>query len=155
VYRKSIGTEAQHVSGGNRLNALVGLENQNLYRQMYEATENLLTKFAHEARSQGKTFVLVIIPPVFQVDEAIRQSVYANHGANAESILKAQRDLIELGKREDFVVIDLTPTFAARIAQGAELYWRFNPHFNVLGNEVAAEVIADELYEKKIVENCG
>jgi hypothetical protein len=141
----SRGQEAQHVYGGELLEALIGKGGDPTWDLMFEKTGALLKEFHEEARRSKIPFLLVVIPTIYQVKDDIRAEMVASHGTDLESLTKAQRELRVLGEREGFPVLDLLPVFREEYRQDRPVYWRFNPHFNPHGTRVTAEAILKHL----------
>jgi hypothetical protein len=118
---------------------------------MLAKTSGLLRELHRAVEDNGDQFVLVIIPPVYQVDDDIRATVMREHGADEQSVVKAQRDLLDFGKAEGYPVIDLLPAFRRAHRAGREIYWRFNPHLTPYGNELTARTILEGLRRSGVV----
>lgn len=56
-----------------------------------------------------------------------------------------ERTIIELCKKLELSLIDLTPAFEAAIAKGKILHYLFDEHWNSEGRQVAATVVAEHL----------
>ena len=146
-----VGTESQHVYGGDLFDALVGSSQPDLYQMMLQKTEIILRDFNQQAKRHGKPFVLVVIPAIYQADDTVRQEIFKEHHADSRSIEKVENDLKMFGEKEGFLVIDLLPRFRDEINHGQQIYWKFNPHFTPYGNRVAAEIILAELKQHGLI----
>jgi hypothetical protein len=120
----------------------------------YQITTEIYTHLAAEADKIGARTALVIVPA--------KQAVYIE--ADPGSVDLAQLNLdglranlpnqvfTKLMHARGLPVLDLQPYFVRKVQQENErLYWESDSHWNVQGNELAAEVIAAWLIQEKLI----
>lgn len=107
-----------------------------------------LTRMAALCRRRGVGFAVVLIPDQLQVDAALRREVIATYfpdrPASAWDWARPNRLLAEALAERGVEVIDLYPVFA-REGRERRLYKRRDSHWNIAGNHLAAEAIAEAL----------
>ena len=114
---------------------------------MLDGALGYLREFARICRSRKIALVVVLIPDEVQVDGGLEGRVRAWLGATAEGAWSAAlpnerlaAGLADLGV--DF--LDLLPPFA-RAGSARRLYKPRDTHWNIAGNELAAELIRDHV----------
>jgi SGNH hydrolase-like domain, acetyltransferase AlgX len=97
-------------------------------------------------RESGSRLVVVLMPDVLQVDPAVRLAVLgaAAEPAEAYDFDWTQAELARRLAEAGVTVVDLLPAFRAA-PSSPRLYRRFDLHWSVVGNAVAAAAIADAL----------
>jgi len=99
--------------------------------------EEIIKHMNNLSTSKNVTFMLMIIP----VNQRINHTTYY-----AESDITLWDDtLVNISERNDVAYLDLHPTFRKRDS----LYFVTDSHWNDAGQELAAELMADSLYEMK------
>ncbi|MFT5140675.1 MAG: hypothetical protein ACI9CB_002340 [Rhodothermales bacterium] len=115
----------------------------------YEQVLKLLER-AQEISESGTRVAIVLGPAEPQVDDELRLELLTVNGAGqgdydlqlAQRIIKALRDKVA----PQVNLIDLTASFRARRAMsGEKLYFRRNTHWDKEGNDLAGNMIANEL----------
>lgn len=105
-----------------------------------------LDRLVATAREMGATYAMVVHPDQYQVEPALRQQVIETYGVDVAGydFEQPQTWLKAWGQRAGVPVIDLLPAFRERGAAGG-LFRPRDTHYNQAGNQVAAEVLAEEL----------
>lgn len=125
----------------------------------YRLTDHLLAQLAQEAGQAGAKLALVSVP--FNValysdveasfQRSVQQTIKAETGLDADPTLP-NRTFSQLMAGRGLPVLDLHPLFLDYLRAGGEpLYWPADPHWNVNGNRVAAEMMAGWLVEQGLV----
>lgn len=125
----------------------------------YRLTRAILEQLAAEAAAVGAATAVVIVPfnvalysdveATFQ--SSIRQTIQAETGLAADTTLP-NRTFLALMQQAGLPTLDLHPLFVDYLRAGGEpLYWPADPHWNLNGNRVAAELMARWLVEQGLV----
>jgi hypothetical protein len=125
----------------------------------YRLTEHLFAQLAEEAGQAGARLALVSVP--FNValysdieasfQQSVQQTIKTETGLDADPTLP-NRTFMQLLARRNLPALDLHPLFLDFLRAGGEsLYWPTDPHWNVNGNRVAAEMMAGWLVEQGLV----
>jgi hypothetical protein len=103
----------------------------------------VLARFHAEVTSDGSRFLVLLIPDLVQVDDALRARVLEQLGVAAADVEVdcPQRLLTRLLDERGIESLDLLPLFRER-APSEPLYWLGDTHWNVAGNALAAEALA-------------
>jgi hypothetical protein len=120
----------------------------------YQLTAETYMHLAVEGRQIGAKTALVIVP--------VKQAVYAEIDPNAVMLLQSDLEglqptlpnqvFTELMQSKRLPTLDLHPDFVQHLQQEDEtLYWEADSHWNIRGNQLAAELIAAWLIEEKLV----
>lgn len=124
----------------------------------YQVTTGIYSQLSNEADKIGAETALIIAP----INEAVDVDVNPDHRAfmiAREPILEGADPSLpnlvfsELMQVEGVPVLDLHPSFVSHLKGGGEpVYWNATAvHWNVLGNRLAGEKIAEWLIEQKLV----
>lgn len=99
----------------------------------------------------GATYVLVIHPDQFQVEEALRAEVLRRFNRHPENydLQQPQRFLKDFCTSRGVLCIDLLEDFQEQEAKRGGLYRLRDTHYNDRGNALAAAVIARELLKAR------
>ena len=90
-------------------------------------------------------FVVVLIPLKYQVDNQLKEDFAKSNYKDQDYDLDQAKDIIKKWALENGVkVIDLGPGLSKKNINN-DFFWKFNPHFNVKGNEEVAKIIHSEL----------
>lgn len=112
----------------------------------FRLTARILSRFAAEVKSEGRRFVLVGVGGAEQEDSRILAERRRDPRFDPD---KTQRWLLELGAREGFDVIPLTPAFRAASAAGGPVLWcgtrPLFGHWSAAGHALVARVLDDYL----------
>ena len=105
-----------------------------------------LERFAVEVRASGAEFLVMIIPDEFQVNDSLRERVLQMLRIGPEDIDLdlPQRHLRGLLKEREIAYLDLLPTFRDR-SRTQSLYWPNDSHWNIEGNRLAGQALANYL----------
>jgi SGNH hydrolase-like domain, acetyltransferase AlgX len=109
-------------------------------------TLEVIEKLNQYCKDNKMELVVVVIPTIFQVYENVKESFIrkSNLDKNEFDFNKPQALLKDFFSRENIEFIDLFPELKKR-SSNHDVYWRLNPHFNKKGNEIAAEIIYDQI----------
>ena len=120
-------------------------------KQQITKTKEVLKDMKSYANSNNMTFVIVLMPLNYQVDNNLKQIFIENNYKNQQYDMgQPQKAIKEWGRNNNVVVIDLLPELQ-RLNKDNDFYWKFNPHFNIKGNEAVGQIIYQELTRKGIV----
>ena len=101
--------------------------------------------------SHGARLVVFLIPAKFQAIISDQAAVLQRFDVDPDTLLAPQRYMQDLCADLHIPLIDSTEPI--READTSEpQFWRVNPHLNVAGNRIAAEVIAQGLVAKGVVQ---
>lgn len=115
----------------------------------YARTLELLSQMNEFAASKKVPFVVVLFPAEYQVDAELRSSFINQHFLKRDTydLEFPQKMIKQWGEERRVQVIDLEPDLATE-NRGNQLFWKFNPHLTVYGNQVVGSTIFRELSEK-------
>lgn len=115
------------------------------WEQAWAVTERLIGMTGQVARAHGARFVVVTIPFAVQVhpDPALRESVRAQLGV--KDLFYPDRRIEALARRAGFTAITLAPEMQKRNQLLHGFDGRGMGHWNALGHEVAAQIVAGRL----------
>lgn len=117
------------------------------FRHLLAQTAEPLGKLQQLAADAGAPLMVVLIPDELQVDPELRREVLALPPARDETDFDWDRPNRELAERMTELgvpVLDLTAAFRATAGQ-RRLYRLNDSHWNLAGNALAAELLADWL----------
>jgi hypothetical protein len=143
--------KAENVGVDNLEYTIYGPPRDPLMQKAWHVTEALLLATRDEVRAHGAQFRVVVLPtrPQIILDQTKRQTLLQKLGVT--DFTYADNRIAELGAREDFIEIELSPALAA-YASANNIYLNgFNRsnigagHWNETGHRVAAEAIAEQL----------
>ena len=83
-----------------------------------------------------------------KLDELIKKY---NFNIKDMDVLKAQRIMLDVLKRNDITALDLTPEFSRRNTNNT-FYFDIDGHWNEKGHELAADLIEEELIRRKFID---
>jgi hypothetical protein len=109
-----------------------------------------LEALAAETAESGARLVVMLIPDEFQVDAGVRARVMAALGTHEEDhdVDLPQRELAAALTRQGIDVLDLLPTFREE-GRRRRLYRPCDSHWNVAGNALAAERLAEHVARRR------
>ena len=124
-------------------------QNKN-WQSAWEATEALITLTYQEAKKHQAQFLAVTLsnPPQVYPDLTVRQEL-AKQGAT--NLFYPDERIAKLGKKENFAVLNLAPTFQAQADKNQTYFHGFQNtlmgigHWNADGHQLAGKLIADYL----------
>lgn len=112
----------------------------------WQETLAILDQIRAFAARMGSDYVLVIHPDQIQVEDELFLQIVDFYGLNADDYDRTapQRFLLAYCAENEIRCIDLLPTFREHGASGG-LYLARDTHYNMAGNQLAAEQIMAEL----------
>lgn len=113
----------------------------------WENTFRLLKEFKSTVQKEGTTFILILIPPRYQVIDSMWHEVtakYSQRGINLDRF-KPNRLILSFCDNNGIPLIDLTGVFIKESSKGEVLYHRYDPHWNENGHLLASECICSFL----------
>ncbi len=114
----------------------------------FEQTMAALLRTRDYCKAQGAKFRVAIIPDELQVDPSLQQDVikayYAKAGKLPYDVLTPTRRLTQRLRDNQIPYIDLHAAFRNGVPT-RQLYKRSDSHWNIAGNEFAAQILADSL----------
>jgi len=116
-------------------------------------TTKLIFKFLKELTSENDVdFVVVVVPTKEQVDLDIFNNILKENKKSIEyyELDKMQRIMKDIFDSLDIEYIDLLPELR-EMNEDNDFYWEIDIHFNKKGYEVVANLIYDELVNKKLI----
>jgi len=119
-----------------------------------ELTALLLERMQALASSEGTRVVVVLLPLAVQLsNEAFAEFVRSAPGSpRGLEIDRPQRMVTPIGNRLGVAVIDLLPGFRDWTLRGGDaLYLARDGHWNERGHKLAADIVADELINRRLV----
>jgi hypothetical protein len=112
------------------------LEGEKLGQQAILDTRAIVEK-------NGGKFVIVVMPTK---EEAYRTITEPLMGKDAvDSIAAPRTRLLDFCTAQHLICIDLLPALKAQADQHRQIYFPTDPHLNALGNQIAADAIADAI----------
>ena len=121
----------------------------------YELTKNLYTSLIDEAQQIGAATGLVIISPKQAVFAEIDPSLVAQIEPELSDVLNPTLPhdvFLTLMADQPVKILDLHPAFVAQTqTRGEPLFWEVDSHWNIAGNQVAAETMAKWLIEEGLL----
>ena len=114
-----------------------------------DSTGDALRAMRRWCDTHHATALVVAIPAEQQVDPAARSRWVARFGLDASKLdfESPNRTLAALAAASGLPFFDLTPEFAARIANGDSPYLATDTHWNVRGHAIAARALAAPVLE--------
>jgi hypothetical protein len=113
----------------------------------WRTTLAIISAWQQEVLNTGAVPVLVLIPSHLQVYDGVLDRVLTKHQLDPESYDRdyPNRRLVEYCRKVNLHVIDLLPALTEAAANGNDVYYRRNPHWNRKGHMLAAQIIASDL----------
>lgn len=131
--------------------SLLSFENQNVVRDLPGLIQ-LVNAAAVYCQGMGARFTVVMIPSKEMVYEAV-VPVEVQSRIYSDAHYKTYQMLADTLKKMEIASLDLTPDLRSAASGGKKLYFSIDGHFNELGHEVAAEILANYLQSEKGSEN--
>jgi len=153
-YAWGSGREVQRKAGG--LDAYL----KNNYPTELEEARTAAFRALHElwaiSDDLGSRSVLVLLPAVFQIYPAEAQQYIRLYGLNGQlDSSKPARLILDKCQREGWECLDLLPSlWASARSSEKRLYFNSDPHWDVLGHQVAGQKLVLWLQERKFVPEC-
>ncbi len=113
--------------------------------RQWRRVDDILCDFDCLCREAGVPWILHVIPSEIQVDESVRDEVLDRLGLcpDAYDFDLPQQRLLAISDEHGFTLHDPLPTLRVLSDTGGRLYAPNDTHWNVLGNRVAGEMLAD------------
>lgn len=123
---------------------LVVDDHRETFERLFEQVRRVLIRLHRSVRAQGAELVMVLIPDEFQVSEALLTRLIERFELDPDTVdlTLPQRRLLAFCREEDLRCLDLLPVLEA--APG-RVYGVRNTHWNLAGNRLAAEAMAELL----------
>jgi len=132
--------------------------NDTYYMKSFDITEKILKKFKKEVEDDNRTFVVVILPSIFEYHNDIGKYVYDAIGEYPPERFNQSYPtckILEICGRLNLTCIDLNPVFQEYKGRFKLKYPYFSyvcdGHWNPLGHYIAANYVACYLVENNIV----
>ena len=122
------------------------------FRQDVKETYTVLEEANNLLLKKGVDFVIVLIPAKYQVDDKL-WDIFLDENNFKEGDVQRDRPqeiIKKFAEKRNILVIDLLPSMQENNNDN-NFFWNLNPHFNKLGNEVAGEIIFEELKKTKFI----
>ena len=117
--------------------------------QAWRRTQQAFTRLAAVARGAGVPVIVAIIPMKHQVSDAVWRRLLVHYGDDAAPAdwdrERPQRQLAYMLGAEGLDAVDLLEGLRVAGAEGQDLYWPRDQHWNVRGHAAAARVIAEKI----------
>ncbi len=124
----------------------------------YQLNSHIYSHLVNEVSQIGAKTAFIVVPVkravYYEIDPIFRASLQAEFPALEKANPRFPNQLfIELMEMKGLPVLDLHPYFVTHLQEeGVEsLYWEFDGHWNIIGNQIAAQDIANWLIEQKLV----
>lgn len=111
-----------------------------------------LARFLSQRRAEGKRVLIVLSPAQVQVDPALFQDAVARLGTDPgrydlDQPMALVREAIRAVDPE-LAILDLTPLVRAALARGVNPYYPLDAHWDMTGNRIVGEALADWIAER-------
>lgn len=114
----------------------------------FERTVATLLRTRDYCATRGAKFIVLLIPDELQVDKPLQDDIiktyFAREGKIPYDVLTPTRLLVERLKQNNIAYIDLHEAFQKGVIT-QQLYKPSDSHWNIAGNEFAAQLLADSL----------
>jgi len=123
---------------------LVVDDQRETFERLFEQVRRVLIRLHRSVRAQGAELVMVLIPDEFQVSEALMARLVDRFELDPDAVdlTLPQRRLLAFCREQNLRCLDLLPVLEA--APG-RVYGVRNTHWNLAGNRLAAEAMAEFL----------
>ncbi|GAB3688347.1 hypothetical protein GCM10027592_03130 [Spirosoma flavus] len=115
----------------------------------FEQTVATLLRIRDYCKQQGAKFMIVIIPDELQVSATLQQDMikayYEFAGKLPYDVMTPTRLLSEQLRSNQIPYIDLYEPMRKAAQEGKQLYKPSDSHWNIAGNEFAAQILTDSL----------
>ncbi|MGL5133444.1 MAG: SGNH/GDSL hydrolase family protein [Planktothrix sp.] len=145
------------VNHSNQLSVSTFREPKNTnWKEAWQITEDLLTLTQQEVKKKDSDFLLVIIADPMQVHKDESTRTFFRLSNKIDDLYYPNQRLKDIGKRHNFPVLDLAPSFQSYATKNQTCLHGFEKsgtlcggHWNLDGHRLAAELITDQLCENK------
>jgi hypothetical protein len=119
------------------------------FLRLSEDVGRVLERFSQEVSAAGQDFLVVIIPDECQIDSTLVEDAARAMGldATALDVDLPRRRLMELLDEMGIAYLDLLPPFREH-ARRQPLYWPNNSHFNIEGQRLMGDLVAEYISGK-------
>ena len=123
----------------------------------YRLTDNIYSQLAYEADQIQASVAFIIVPYrtaiYFEADPHFRAGLISeNPSIGIADPTLPNRTFAAQAAKKNLPVLDLHPYFVAHNKSGGEpLHWTSNFHWNIAGNRVVAEIVAQWLFDEKLI----
>jgi hypothetical protein len=113
---------------------------------LFSGVEPVIRSMAASAKSVGTKLSIVLIPDEVQVDPMLFEVVRKRNGLELDDfdLDGPQRRILALCRDLEIQCLDLLPAFKKQ-ARGLKLYQLQDTHWNLAGNQLAADLISDAI----------
>ncbi|MBD2702441.1 hypothetical protein IC229_17465 [Spirosoma sp. BT702] len=115
----------------------------------FDQTIATLIRTRDYCKQRGITFMVVIIPDEMQIDDTLRRDMieafYKDTGKLPYNVMTPTRLLTQQLQANQIAYIDLYEPMRKAVQEGKQLYKPSDSHWNMAGNEFAAQLLADSL----------
>jgi hypothetical protein len=110
---------------------------------MWRMTRALLRDLDREVQARGARLIVLYVPAVFEVDERAwslwRAGYRANETWKRDNVIE---HLTRVCTRLQIALVDPREALGSAQVSGSPAYFRSDPHWTEVGNQVAAEAVA-------------
>ena len=119
----------------------------------YNLTKKLLKNVGTISSEHDAETLIVIIPSKEQVYPNYWNKAVKQWDINPDdyNLSKPSDILLEFGKENGIIVLDLLPEFRKHAEKGEQLYFHNNDHWNSNGHKLAAELVYIKLIEEQLI----
>jgi len=124
----------------------LGSEEEAAVEEMWERTDLILQALNRAVKERGGELVLVYVPAIFEIDESAWE--YLNdryHPARSFFRNRVADRVRRLSRAQGVRVVDPRAAMRGAASSGRAPYFRWDGHWNEVGNEVVALQLADAL----------
>ncbi|MFC1853676.1 hypothetical protein ACFL27_26125 [candidate division CSSED10-310 bacterium] len=118
--------------------------NREVFKNLFKKASSILLEFHEEVTASGSEFLVLFIPDEYQVDKDVFMKGVKFQGFKSFEfdVNITQQRLIEFCERNSIHYLDLLPSFQIQGKQ-KRLYKLRDTHWNIAGNELAAEQLTN------------
>jgi lysophospholipase L1-like esterase len=123
----------------------------------WQLTCGIIGALRYEVETRGARLLVVHVPNKMEVsdrDRELTRLAYGMDDAGWDAARVLQR-LRECARREGLEVLDLVPALRAAGPDPGDAYFTFDPHWNALGHQAAAEAVAADLRARGWLPACA
>jgi lysophospholipase L1-like esterase len=113
----------------------------------WQLTCGIVGALRYEVETRGGRLLVVHVPNKMEVSDRDRELTRLAYGMDgpgwdASRVLERLR---QCGRQEGVAVLDLVPAMRQASGESGDPYFTFDPHWNALGHQVAADAVAADL----------
>jgi lysophospholipase L1-like esterase len=123
----------------------------------WQLTCAILGALETDVRSHGGRFMVVHVPNRTEVSDRDRELTRVAYGMDGPGWdwARVRERLTACGAERGFPMLDLVPPLREATGVLREPYFTYDPHWNAVGHEVAAETVATELKARRWLPACA